>query len=401
MKRLFIPMLMSLTFLLATGVMANNKIANGINNFGFELNKVLIKGDGNLAYSPLSISSALSTTYAGAKGATAKAMRTQMHFGKNNPKFHQAYGRALITLQTQSSEGPALKIANSMWLQQEYDIEKAFEEMIKWAYGITPDKLNFKESPADAVIAINKKVSEQTNNEIPALLNKLDNSTRFVITNAVFFEGQWAMQFGEHLHEDTFTLASKEEIQANYMRQENCFNMGQDDNKKFVLMPYRNSHLAALVVVPNDGTTIYDLDASLNAEAIFSMMGMMETKKLDLALPKFKIETSVPSMKNVLTTLGLGIMFDPALVDLSGINGVTEGDGKLVISDVVHKAVVDVTPFGTKAAAATALIGVRTTSIMPDDQPIPFNVNGPFYFFIVDTTNNLMLFNVRVMNPNL
>lgn len=377
-------------------------IPEGVSQFGSELNSQLIKRNptDNYVFSPYSISQALVSVYAGALGETAEAMKESLHYLDNDDSFHRNYGEMSSTLMATNapSEKLTLRVSNSLWLKLGNTITDLFTRRLTF-YNMNTQFADFAHDPSGAEAMINKAVSEQTDGMINNLVSNLPKNTAFVITNAVVFRGTWKLAFEKELREGVFTLLDGQEVVTNFMTKTEMVPYGNDDTKSFVVVPYEGSSLAALIVIPHEGM-MEQFESTLSASVITEMMHA-ESAKVDITIPKFTIETTVPSMKSVLSSLGnLGIMFDENLVDLSGINGIKKGFGKLAISDVVHKAVIEVSQTGTKASAATAVVGVHITSVRPDNRKL-FVADRPFYFFIVDTATHLTMFTARMMNPTL
>jgi len=113
--------------------------------------------------------------------------------------------------------------------------------------------------------------------------------------------------------------------------------------------------------------------------------------KVDLRIPKFKIEASMPLKEN-LENLGVITPFSMSDADFSGING----DKDLYLSDVLHKAFLEVNEEGSEAAAATAVIIATRMMTAP---PPAMHFDRPFVFFIKDELTGLVLFQGRVVDP--
>jgi len=116
-------------------------------------------------------------------------------------------------------------------------------------------------------------------------------------------------------------------------------------------------------------------------------------KTVIVSLPRFKMEAEF-TLKPVLRALGAELAFSDQ-ADFSGI-----GEEPLKVSEVVHKAFVDVNEEGTEAAAATGGVMCGCAAIMPTQPPIVFKADHPFLFFIRDRNTNAVLFSGRLLEPS-
>ncbi len=284
--------------------------AEGVTNTAFDIFNELKKTEKNIIFSPFSIHASLAMTYAGAREATQTAMMKAFSYGENTATFHKGYGNLMKSLLTHGNgEKATLKISNDMWVQSGLHLEQAFLDVVAGGYNATPIEMNFAKRPEEAVLAINKKVAQDTNGEIPNLLKRLEDSTAMVLTNAVFFQAPWTHQFSEYTEAGPFTTTDGGIMATDYMRVENKFGYGEDENKQFLFMPYQGTTMSALIVLPKEGMT----ESYMNEMSAFDfniMMGAMDDRRnVDVKMPTFGMR-SAPRLKDVLEKLGLGILFD-------------------------------------------------------------------------------------------
>lgn len=367
---------------------------NSNNQLAFDLYKALSSTD-NITYSPFSISLALAMAYAGAKGDTETAMKNVLHFGDNTINFHKSYGQFanLLSSKDRSKDEAILKISNHQWLQKNYNILQSYKDILANSYIAQPTYLDFLNEPTLATKTINDKVSEETNKEIPKLLKKdLENNTRLVLTNAIFFNAKWQNIFPEGSTSNDNFATKTGPITVQYMKQTNQYNYSEDNDKQVLLMPYKDQDFATLFILPK-AEKLSSLEQQLTATNFASMIDSLKPANVEVWLPKFSQRTA-PNMKEVLTDLGLGIIFDPGKADLSGING----SPGLFVGDVVHEAVVKMYEAGTTAAAATAVI-ISEKSAISEPKEVVFHATRPFLFFIIHKPSSTILFMGRVDTP--
>ena len=376
-------------------------LVQGNTAFATDLYGVLSGQEGNLFFSPYSISIALAMTSAGAAGDTATEMAGTMHFDLPQSDLHAAFNRldlelaarAEVESEDESAEPFELSIANSIWAEETYEFLDPFLETLAVNYGAGARLVDFANDPEGARETINGWVSDETKERIPELLPQgvIDAMTRLVLTNAIFFKASWADPFEVEATQDgDFHLLDGSTVTAPMMRQQEGFAYAEGDGYQALELPYEGNEVAMLVILPEEGS-FEAFDASLDAEALSSVTGALEMQPVNVALPKFEFSTDVP-LKTVLTGLGMTSAFVPGVADLSGMDGTRD----LYISDALHKAFVAVDEAGTEAAAATAVVvGVTSAPL----EPRTFEADRPFIFLIRDRITGTILFAGRVLDP--
>lgn len=383
------------------------ELVAGNSAFAFDLYQALRETDGNLFYSPHSISLALAMTYAGARDDTARQMADTLHFTLPDERLHPAFNALDLSLTTRgaAAAGEAetdeptefqLHIANAIWGQQGYTFLPAFLDTLAQYYGAGLRLLDFQGAPDDARVTINDWVSEQTEGKITDLIppGAIDTLTRLVLTNAIYFNAAWVLPFEEEAtQDDTFTLLDGSEVTVPMMAQTEQFLYAEGAGYQAVELPY-NNNVAMTIVLPEAGQ-FAPFEESLDAEQAQAILDALAPADVVLKMPRFDIEAARFSLKEVLTALGMPDAFVPQVADFSGMDGTRE----LFISDVVHQAAITVDEQGTEAAAATAVI-VGVTSAEPEPPEfVEMTIDRPFIFLIRDTETGAILFVGRVLNP--
>jgi serpin B len=161
-------------------------------------------------------------------------------------------------------------------------------------------------------------------------------------------------------------------------------------------MPYAHEsgkQLSMLVILPK-GNNLPAVESSLNTMDLSGLRESLHSQRVNVFFPKFRLETTY-NLPDTLASMGMPTAFTRS-ADFSGMDGTHD----LAISDVIHKAFVEVNEEGTEAAAATA-VEMRATGAISRPAPIPvFRADHPFLFMIVDEETGSILFIGRVMNPN-
>ena len=204
-------------------------LVDGNSTFAFDLYQALREEDGNLFYSPYSISLALAMTYAGARGETAQQVTDTLHFILSQDRLHPAFNSLDIELSQRGEgakgkdeEGFRLNIVNAIWGQEGYKFLSEFLDVLAEDYGAGLRPLDFANAPEESRVTINNWVSDQTEGRIEDLIPQglIDALTRLVLTNAIYFNAAWQHPFSEDMTGDgPFYLLDGGEITVPMMRQ--------------------------------------------------------------------------------------------------------------------------------------------------------------------------------------
>jgi serpin B len=378
-------------------------LVKGNNQFAFDLLHAVESDEGNLVYSPYSVSLALAMTYAGARGETARQMADTLHFTLPQERLHPAFNALDLGLEGQSSDdeeaGLRLNIANALWGQRDYPFEQAYLNTLGENYGAGLILLDFIGAPDASRVTINDWVSEQTEERIEDLLPEgtINTDTRLVLTNAIYFYGAWASPFEEAATvDDLFYLLNGGEVTVPMMNQTAEFGYLDGDGFQAVSLPYEGDQMALLVMLPDEGQ--FDTFAGgLDAERLAAIQDGLQTKEVVLSLPRFEYGAEF-NLSDTLAGMGMPLAFDYAQADFSGM--VSQDDlPNLYISDVIHKAFVKVDEQGTEAAAATGVVVGVLSAPLPEEQVV-MRVDRPFFFAIVNQESESILFVGRVLDPS-
>jgi len=374
-------------------------LVTGNSVFAFDLYQALREEDGNLFYSPYSISLALAMTYAGARGETAQQMADTLHFVLSQDRLHPAFNSLDIEL-GQRGEGAKgkddggfrLNIVNAIWGQRDYQFLTTFLDLLAENYGAGLRILDFANAPEESRITINNWVSDQTEGRIEDLIPQglISVLTRLVLTNAIYFNAAWQYPFSEDMTRDgPFYLLDGGEVTVPMMRQTESFGYTEGDGYQAVELPYDGRELSMVILLPQAGQ-FEMFEGSLDAQRVDAIVKDLKSRRVALTMPRFEFESGF-SLKETLAAMGMPVAFSGG-ADFSGMTG----NRDLFISDVVHKAFVSVDEAGTEAAAATAVVMELTAVPGP---PVEVTVDRPFIFLIRDIETGTILFVGRIMNP--
>jgi len=373
-------------------------VVDGDNRFAFDLYERLKAGDGNRFFSPASIYLALAMAYAGASGNTEAEMAKTLHFQVPEEQL-EAQMRALqATLATQDKkQGFRLDIANRLWGQEGYQFLPGFLRVTRTDYGAELGRLDFRTQTEQARQTINAWVEEHTARKITNLIPSASALTgaRLVLTNAVYFKGDWQSPFDKRQTKDgDFHVAAGRIVKAPFMQKKAHFGYAAVEGLQLLKLAYGDGSLSMIVVLPDKVDGLADLETKLNFDDFQKWTALMPSREVIVHLPRFK-STSSFELSDVLKSMGMASAFNPTAADFSGM----AGDRDLFISAVLHKAYVDVNEEGTEAAAATGVV-VRAMAIRVP-QPVPvFRADHPYVFMIRDERTGAILFLGRVVDPS-
>jgi serpin B len=376
-------------------------LVEGNSAFAFKLYQALKGNEGNLFYSPYSISLALAMTYAGASGETAQQMAATLQFMLDQKRLHPAFNWLDAELasrgegaQGKDGKGFRLNVANAIWGQKDYEFLPAFLDVLAENYGAGLRILDFITETEKSRLAINDWVSDRTEGRIKDLIQPgaINELTRLVLTNAIYFNAAWDNPFNDKTTTNgPFYLLYGGQVTVPMMKQTESFGYTGGEGYQAVELPYDGGELSMVILLPASGN-FEAFEGEFQAQQVDAIIKALKNTRVALTMPRFEFESKF-SLKDTLADMGMPDAFSPDDADFSGMTGNRE----LFISDVVHKAFVAVDEAGTEAAAATAVI-VGTTSA-PVDPPVQVTMDRPFIFLIRDIETGAILFVGRVLNP--
>ena len=376
-------------------------LVDGGNQFAFDL-YARLAGDGNLFFSPYSISTALTMTAAGARGNTEYEMATVLHFptedvaGKASFISRERVGASCASLQedlvaSRETRGYEFHIANSLWGQHDYPFKVSFLDLIERHFGGGFNVADFVRDAEAERVRINAWVERETREKIKDLIPQggVDGLTTLVLTNAVYFKGQWLSRFDEERTTDATFHGAHGDATVPMMHQRDDFQYFEDNVVQVLEMPYVGENVSMLVLLPRiDGPRGLEvLEASLTPEMLSDWSGSLRELKLKVYFPRFEMTWGTEDIAKHLAALGIRDAFGEE-ADFSGMSDLKD----LFIDSVFHKAFIAVNEEGTEAAAATAVVVARVSI----EQETIFRADHPFLFVIRDDATGSILFMGRV-----
>jgi serpin B len=359
----------------------------------------------NLFFSPFSIRVALAMCAVGARGETRQVLTELIGVPENVEEQNLQFAKLLDSIYGAGKQPFLLNMANALWGQEGYPFKSDFQETIADFYYGALHQVNFRTQPDAAVKTINDWASEKTEARITQLINRrqVDDDTRLVLTNVIYFMGRWDEPFKRPRREVSWH-GPDGPTKVPMMHQNRSYRYYENNCFQALDIPYIGEQLSMLVVLPTSRDGLASVESQLATTGNFQQLtARLHNEQVNVLIPRFAMQTEF-SLKSVLCALGADLIFrDDA--DFSGIGGVTMSsrlydtkrrDETLRISDVVHKAFVAVNEEGTEAAAFTAVPIARAPL---NYRPKVFWADHPFLFFIWHRKTDTVLFAGRVVNP--
>jgi serpin B len=369
-------------------------LGQAVNGFALDLLREAGGQDENIFLSPYSISTALAMTYGGARGATAEQMSATLKLPLKGAELHSALA-SLAGRVRGDGVGPrcAMNVANALWLQKGLTLKAEFTSLMKASYNAGVKDVDFQGATEAARTTINAWVAKETQEKIRDLIvpGVLDASTQLVLTNAIYFKGDWVTQFDPaKTVKAPFHGPAGSPVEVPMMNVKHEFRFGEQDGVQVLELPYVGGSLSMVVLLPTDKAGLPALEKSLDPKRLAGMIESLSSQKVDVYLPRFELEAQFQLAK-ALSKLGMPLAFGGG-ADFSGITA----DAGLSISDVIHKAMVEVNEEGTVAAAATAVVMRKSIS---REEVAVFRADHPFLFAIRHVPSDTILFLGRLAVP--
>lgn len=372
------------------------EIITANNQFAFDMYQQINgqpdQADKNVFFSPYSLSTAMAMLYAAAEGETKAQIQKTFHYPA--PAILNPNSAALYNQFNKPNPDYKLATVNDLWMQQGLTLNKSYADTVQHYYSGQVTALDFEGSPDPARQTINKKIAEKTKQLIPQLLPKgsIKSDTAVVLTNAVYFKGDWTMPFtAERTSAQPFYNAIGRASTVQMMQQQSYFDYYEDKHIQVVQLPYKGDDLSMLVVLPklNHKLAMQQLAKSLSATKIKQWRSGLVRQDVNLQLPKFKLDARY-QMKTLLADMGMPKAFNNA----AEFNLYADGS-PIKLDEVYHQAVVTVDEKGTEAAAAAGAVGMYVGM----SYPVEFKADHPFMFVIKDNKTDAILFLGQVNKP--
>jgi serpin B len=320
--------------------------------FALDLYRQLRSSEGNLFFSPYSISATLALVYAGARGNTEKEMARALHFSLPQERLHPAFGDLQARLNAVQRAGHVtLSVANSLWPRRDARFLDDYLLLAQEHYDVSITPIDYG-SPQQAADTVNRWVAEKTRQRIMNVVapQMFSDLTRLVLVNAIYFKGTWVWQFDpRHTNDTPFYATPETSVPRPMMAGTVKVPYAEADGLQVLQLPYQGNDISMLIFLPRAKDGLGQLEDALSADALSSWKEGLRKREVLVFLPKFTMTRGL-DLKESLRAMGMVDAFDLGQADFSGMS-----DAALCVDWVVHRAFVEVNEEGTEAAAATGM----------------------------------------------
>jgi serpin B len=371
------------------------EMTSSLNSLSFDIYRQLKSDKQNLFFSPASIDIALFMAYEGAGSDTKTSFEKVLHI-ESGVKDNDILD-FIKTIKKWKDSSNYLNISNAIWVQDNFKINPIFKSNIQTKFSAEAFSVDFLDKNRSA-LQINDWVSEKTNKRINQIISPslLDDSTKLIITNAIYFIGNWAYKFDKALTKpDDFYTIENEKVRIDFMHKTEGLAYYENKDFQFISKNYQGYDKSFCVILPAERYGIAEIESNLNKSLLDLIFQNIINAQVNLSLPKLELETSY-SLNEPLKNLGLNMAFSN-YADFLGISSYPP----LKISNVNHKAYIEVNEEKTEAAAVTAIeFEVSGSAGGPMPRPKIFKADHPFIFMIIDNKTKGIIFIGRFVTEN-
>jgi serpin B len=372
------------------------KLATNNNEFAFDMYHQLSNSSFNIFFSPLSISEALVMSYAGADGSTKTQMAQALKFSLDDDTLYSAFNKLDLHLNRNDTNNSYIfSVVNALWPEKSYSFEQSYLDTIKTSFDSGLRLMDYLNESEKSRTIINDWVQKSTNEKIQEIVppGAIDQHTKLVLTNAVYFKAKWAKEFNlQNTIKREFTLLNGEKKDVDMMYQHDGFIYSEGENYQAATLPYKGGSSSMVIILPKEGS-FEEISNSIDNDFLKTLEDNKTFATLNLSMPKFEF-TVEESLISPLNSLGINDAFTHS-ANFSKMSKTND----LFISDILHKAYIKVDEDGTEAAAATSIM-FATTGIVVNVIQRDMNLNRPFIFFIKDNFSGQILFLGNILDPS-
>lgn len=269
-------------------------VSNGCLNFAVKLYEILARNEGNVLFSPITAHAILSLAYQGADGATADAIQNALSLAD---KSNTAEGYQNIIEKLNMAINIDIHIANKIYISDKYTFKDEFEDKAENHFLLETERAYFADNQK-AAKKINAWVHNKTHTKIKDIISPddLDDLTRLVLVNAVYFKGEWLHKFEpSKTLKEKFHITETEAIDCYMMHMNKRLGYvnDRDLNAQILNVPYKNQNFSFIIILPKCKTGLEDVERKLKTKSLIKIYKSLRTAEVNLALPKFKIQATM------------------------------------------------------------------------------------------------------------
>jgi serpin B len=363
------------------------ELVNNNNDFAFNLFREIMNKqtrEQSEIISPISITYALGMLNNGAAGDTQKQINKVLGFGEAGADGINDFCKKMLTEAPNLDKLTKVMIANTIYMNQGYQLNTDFVSKAKTFYDAEPETRNFADGKTLDVI--NKWGSDHTLGMIPEVLkeDEFDPTSISYLLNAIYFKGAWAEKFDKSNTNDETFKGYNSEKKVPMMHQEHEFNYTENELCQALCLPYGNNAYRMTILLPKEGKTISDVLKTLTNDT-WQNYQWMGNAIVDVKLPRFESQSDV-KLEEIMSTLGMPNAFNPNLAEFPNFC-----NKPTFISMMKQVAKIKLNEEGTEAAAIT-VIDMKQTAIPSEPQHVSFHATRPFLYVISEQSTGTIFF---------
>ncbi|MBI9012620.1 MAG: serpin family protein [Clostridiales bacterium] len=377
----------------------NKEIIAGINQTGYDVLDLLYSNDasGNLLFSPISMTSALSMLENGASGITKDEILDVLNI-ESDLNLNETYNALINRFYTISDNDDVedrpvitINLANSFWFRNNnLDIKQSYIDIVRSFYDGDIYSVDFGKS--ETKDSMNTWIEDRTNGLLKNTIGKTSSLDIAYLINTLYFKGQWMDEFPKHnTKKEDFTLDNQQKVTVDMMHSLAGRSYFESEDVQVVALNYSNASMYVVLPKENIGMFIEKHDY----EDIHDMISDAEYKEVDLYFPKFKFSSNNDLIK-ILKSLGMPSAFDYSTAEFDDM---IESSGDFAVSKAFQNTIIEVDEEGTEAAAVT-VIAVTESAMVEPEEPVLMNCNRPFMIIIKERSSDCDLFIGIVQDPS-
>jgi serpin B len=369
---------------------------NSGHEFDVALYRQLAREPGNQFVSPYSLAGAFALVYPGARGTTASEIGGTIGFDADIGAA-TARSAALARAIASNTGGSQIDIANAAWVERTLALSADYARAVSADLGATIEAVDFIRNQAAALAQINAWAARSTHDRITEILTQPNPARRLVLTNAIYFKGEWTDQFNARDTREGPFHAVGGDVTAPLMRQTINARYIQTDVFQAAEFDYDQGAFALAVFLPRANARLNAFEQNLTGarlDAWLRQLAEAEAARLDVILPKVEMRTNY-ELNDALRAMGIRQAFTEA-ADFSGMTS----QASLAISGVIQKTYLNIDEKGTEAAAVTAVDIVVTSAPIQQEPPIAFHCDRPFFVVLRHKPSDALLFLGRIVTTD-
>ncbi len=351
----------------------------------------------NLIFSPLSLQYALAMAANGASGNTQKEIVDALGFDGDMQSIN-SYMNILLEQLPALDDEVEIKVTDAVLVSEKYKVLKSFQDIMNNGYYAPVEYVDLSDKLL-TVSRVNEWASRNTNGIINPFIDAsdIDDDLLALILNALYFKSKWHgnMFIPESTqHSKPFYCANGQQVNVDYLSTVGYLRYVKKDGYQVVELPYSKGKFAMYVLLP-DSKSEEDLTGTMSRLSQGEWKGLIKSMayvpEVYLKLPKFEA-TGKYNLKDYLKVLGIEKAF---------VSGEAEFDqmftdnilGETVyINNILQKARIKVTEWGTEAAAVTMNQLIGSNGPVEDIEEVYFTADHPFIYIIAEQEQGVILF---------